>query len=815
MGAPVGNARVITLAIDEASAAVPGAPGDGPFLLILSYRGTVVGEIFVPENGGSSREGLLRRLPPEIRDRVATRRLGTDFARATRGACPPDKPAVPAPPVTVVVTTRDRPDSLRLCLGNVFAQGGEIGEVVVADCSVDARPAQAVCRDYSVRHLAEPGAGLARARNRGLAEATSDLVAFVEDDCMLEAGWFQGIEEPFGDPLLAAVTGYVGPLVLHRREQWLFDAREAPGRRYELRRLGGLGASSYDIRYRSAVFRRSALREVGLFAEDLPAASSMGAGLDTELTYRLFRSGYSILIDPSRIAWHRHPADAAALERSLAADLVGRLAVASRCATEHRDLLASLAVFRSAIGGFTAAMRCLGERADVDRRRIVGGALRQARRKAPRLPSPLSEGYARVPSPSPAASRAPSAVVRTPEAPPLSVVVPSYNRRALLGDVLLALARQEYSPTHFEVVVVLDGSTDGSAEFVRALDTPYELRLVEQANRGLAAARNTGVREAREDLFVFLDDDLVPEPQFIAAHAHAHGRDQHEVVVLGSCPPVAHGSGLWPVYFRSIWDVHYRSKSQAHHRWTFADVVGGNCSLPRSLIVDTGGWDERFSRREDWELGVRLLSRDTSFSYEPSALAWHRSQSSLQVELRNRRTEARDDVYFAGKHPHVKPQLPLATYARVIRSRKGSLAFRYRRVGDRTSKAAVALTDVLEALRLRRQWVELVDLLLAHAYFLGLAEALPVRDDLSQFLGPVVRGEHVQTLDVVLGEEGCLQVPGDAGAIDLLVRYPHTPPVRVRALEPEGQWDWAALEERLLRAESPQLARDIPEGQLR
>src|SRR3954449_7829370 len=76
------------------------------------------------------------------------------------------------------------------------------------------------------------------------------------------------------------------------------------------------------------------------------------------------------------------------------------------------------------------------------------------------------------------------------EHPELTIALASYNRRDSLRGVLTALAAQSYPLERIEVVVVLDGSSDGSAEMTRALDVPYELRTVEQPQSGLAAARN-------------------------------------------------------------------------------------------------------------------------------------------------------------------------------------------------------------------------------------------------------------------------------------------------------------------------------------
>src|SRR5687767_7203383 len=77
------------------------------------------------------------------------------------------------------------------------------------------------------------------------------------------------------------------------------------------------------------------------------------------------------------------------------------------------------------------------------------------------------------------------AAVSVSEPPELSVALASYNRREGLARALDALAQQTLPAARFEVIVVLDGSTDGSAEMVRARSDPFELKLVEQENRGL------------------------------------------------------------------------------------------------------------------------------------------------------------------------------------------------------------------------------------------------------------------------------------------------------------------------------------------
>src|SRR5579871_5778539 len=100
----------------------------------------------------------------------------------------------------------------------------------------------------------------------------------------------------------------------------------------------------------------------------------------------------------------------------------------------------------------------------------------------------------------------------------LSVVVPTYNRKDSLRRTLDGLAKQTYPFADFEVVVVSDGSTDGTTEMLAdyVKTAPYSLRSVLQANGGPSKARNRGIQEAQHEVIVFLDDDVEPVTEFLS-----------------------------------------------------------------------------------------------------------------------------------------------------------------------------------------------------------------------------------------------------------------------------------------------------------
>ena len=100
----------------------------------------------------------------------------------------------------------------------------------------------------------------------------------------------------------------------------------------------------------------------------------------------------------------------------------------------------------------------------------------------------------------------------------VSVVIPTYNRLHRLEQVLDAFAQQTFAHTDFEILVISDGSSDGTHEYLAQLTTPYRLNWRTQANQGPAVARNTGIAQAQGEYILFVDDDVVPTATLIAEH---------------------------------------------------------------------------------------------------------------------------------------------------------------------------------------------------------------------------------------------------------------------------------------------------------
>lgn len=241
-------------------------------------------------------------------------------------------------------------------------------------------------------------------------------------------------------------------------------------------------------------------------------------------------------------------------------------------------------------------------------------------------------------------SEAVSAPTGATAAPRLSVVVPTYNRRDGIVRLLRALAEQTVPPDQFEVVVANDGSSDGTAEALAAFEAPYRLVVLTQANAGPAAARNAAVRRASGRLVVFLDDDVVPADDLLAAHLAAQG-DADDVIVVGPMyPPTDWPRSTWVRWEERQLLKQYDAMQRGVYSCTPRQFYTGNASAPRALLLRSGGFDDRFKRAEDVELAFRLWAMGARFHFEPGAEVLHYAARSFASWMRTPYQYGRYDV---------------------------------------------------------------------------------------------------------------------------------------------------------------------------
>ena len=231
--------------------------------------------------------------------------------------------------------------------------------------------------------------------------------------------------------------------------------------------------------------------------------------------------------------------------------------------------------------------------------------------------------------------------------PQVSVVVPTFNRLVRLRHVVSALLHQQLPADEFEVIVVSDGSSDGTDEYFNELRSHDNVRCFSQANRGPAAARNLGVEKAAGEFVVFVDDDVVAQPSLLAEHMRAHRESGREIVVVGPLlSPEQFDMAPWVQWEQEMLMKQYRALLAGEWLPTARQFYTGNASLRRSHILAAGGFDESFRRAEDVELAYRLANQGLEFVFNMEAVGMHYAERSFPSWLEMARAYGRNDVKF-------------------------------------------------------------------------------------------------------------------------------------------------------------------------
>jgi len=230
----------------------------------------------------------------------------------------------------------------------------------------------------------------------------------------------------------------------------------------------------------------------------------------------------------------------------------------------------------------------------------------------------------------------------------ISVVIPTYNRINSLKRVLNGLANQSFENADLEVIVVSDGSTDGTNNYLLSIDTPFAHKSIIQKNAGVAAARNTGINAASGDLILFIDDDVVPTPQLLTEHVKSHIAHGDKVVVLGPMlTPPDFEMVPWVRWEQAMLVKQYKAMQNGYWQPTARQFYTGNSSLARRHLQAIGGFDTRFSRAEDVELAYRLADNGLTFIFNGQAIGYHYAERSFPSWLKIPYAYGVNDVIFA------------------------------------------------------------------------------------------------------------------------------------------------------------------------
>lgn len=240
----------------------------------------------------------------------------------------------------------------------------------------------------------------------------------------------------------------------------------------------------------------------------------------------------------------------------------------------------------------------------------------------------------------------------------VSVVIPTYNRCDILHRTLPTVFAQDFPPSEYEVIVAIDGSTDETASYLRSLRPACAFQILEQTNQGQAAAKNTGVRAARGELILLLDDDIFCGPGFVSEHVRAHSDGERKVAVAPVLIAAESRPGFATERERAFAKCNYRwPPERSKGRWPRELLVPPNCSLPRTLMLEAGGFDARFYRaHEDAELAIRLWKMGVRFEYLDTPVTEKIFTKSADDFIHgDSKWRGRSDVLLCCAHPEYRP----------------------------------------------------------------------------------------------------------------------------------------------------------------
>jgi glycosyltransferase involved in cell wall biosynthesis len=240
---------------------------------------------------------------------------------------------------------------------------------------------------------------------------------------------------------------------------------------------------------------------------------------------------------------------------------------------------------------------------------------------------------------------------QTPETPRISVVAPTYNRRAELPAFVEPLLRE---PGLHELILAIDGSDDGSLEWCRerAKDDP-RLKAFMFPNRGAGATRQAGVEQAEGEVVLLMDDDVIAEPGLVMGHLRHHLQLERKLV-LGympndweSLPPGRRGIAK---IYRRAYEGHV-SRFATDPDFVLHGLWGGNFSMPREEFMRTGVEGLGVKRgQDDREYGIRLFKAGVRGEYDPSLRGRHLYNRSFEAFRKDCRIQGESRVLIHEVH---------------------------------------------------------------------------------------------------------------------------------------------------------------------
>ena len=285
----------------------------------------------------------------------------------------------------------------------------------------------------------------------------------------------------------------------------------------------------------------------------------------------------------------------------------------------------------------------------------------------------------------------------------ISVVIPTHNRKSSLKDCLDSVLSQYYPSGEYEVIVVDDGSTDGTKRFLKEFTkTNSNVKFFSQPNRGPSAARNLGIEKSSGGIICFIDDDCIPE------------KDWLKNLVKGfDCEKVGGVGGKIITNKPSTLTQRYVEESGILNQEGFGSrklLITGNVAYKRDALIKSGGFDTSLNACEDIDLSIRVQLLGYGIKYVDNAIVYHEYRPSIIGLYRQQYRNAKGYARLNKKYPmYFSPLYNLISYS-------------YRLVGKIISYPFFLLSTLLRKGKDKKYYAikPLLDALVLTAFVIGM-----------------------------------------------------------------------------------------------
>ncbi|MCF6158758.1 MAG: glycosyltransferase [wastewater metagenome] len=353
--------KIMDIELSHKLVTIAGIDGYKSLQAIIRLHGTPVGYITVPVINGCCTALSLSKVIAEQQGQAIIHHIVSDRLVASsqqEGLQGRDLFNIPHPTynghlplVTIAVCTRNRTADLARCLDSLNCLDYPALDILIVDnAPSDDTTKQLIHTRYSnVRYICEPRPGLDWARNRAILEARGDIIAYTDDDVVVDPGWIKALATVFAEnPEVMAVTGLVVPYELETEAQILFEryggfTRGFICKRYRAERNSRMQLKTYYGNVgqfgtgANMAYRRSLFDKIGYFDPALDVGTATNGGGDLEMFFRVLKEGYTLFYEPNALVRHCHRQTFRELKNQITSWGTGFIACIVRCAAAYPD----------------------------------------------------------------------------------------------------------------------------------------------------------------------------------------------------------------------------------------------------------------------------------------------------------------------------------------------------------------------------------------------------------------------------------------------------------------------------------------------